>query len=170
MTTKGLIVRNDWHKLTGQQILTLFYENFSAVAIQPGIEIVNRLKMLEICTLEILEDRSSSTVYRIRETDEVFQIFQPEGKLFSYTTEDYYLQEPIDSLVKEYSKKDPIFKIEKVSDSRDIVQHLKPPKFRALFVDGNFNKVEWIDRPPEDITKIAKLIRKMGSFYTSYIK
>jgi hypothetical protein len=170
MVTRGVIFRDDWHKLSDQQILTLFYENFNAVAIQPGVEIVNRLKMLEVCTLEILEDRSTSTVYRIRQTDEVFQIFQPEGKLFSYNTEDYYLQEPIDNLVKEYSKKDPIFEIEKVSDSRDIVQHLRPPKFRALFVDGTFNKVEWIGQPPEDITKIAKLMQKMGTFYTSYIK
>ena len=113
---KGVIFRNDWNLLGLKQIDNLFNELFSDVAIQPGIDIVNRLKMLEVCTLEILEDRSSSTVYRIRQTDEVFQIFQPDGKLFIYTTEDYYLQKPIDELVKGYSKKDPIFKIEKVSD------------------------------------------------------
>jgi hypothetical protein len=45
---------------------------------------------------------------------------KPEGKLFSYSTEDYYLQEPIDDIVKEYPKKDPIFKIKKVSDFYDI--------------------------------------------------
>ena len=74
---KGVIFRNDWHQLGLKQIDDLFNELFSDVAIQPGIEIVNRLKMLEVGTLEILEDRSSSTVYRIRQTDEVFQIFQP---------------------------------------------------------------------------------------------
>ena len=167
---KGVIFRNDWHLLGLKQIDSLFNELFSDVAIQPGIDIVNRLKMLEVGTLEILEDRSSSTVYRIRQTDEVFQVFQPEGKLFSYTTEDYYLQEPLDDIVKEYSKKDPIFKIEKVSDFRDVVHHLKTPKFRALFVDGTFDKVEWIDQPPEDITQVTKLMRKMGAFYTSYVK
>ena len=167
---KGVIFRNDWHLLGGKQIDSLFNELFSGVAIQPGIDIVNRLKMLEVCTLEILEDRSSSTVYRIRQTDEVFQIFRPDGKLYSYTTEDYYLQEPIDDLVKEYSMKDPIFKIEKVSDLKDIVHHLKLPKFRALFVDGTFDRVEWIDQPPEDISQIPKLLKKMGAFYTSYVK
>jgi hypothetical protein len=126
--------------------------------------------MLEVCTLEILEDRSSSTVYRIRQTDEVFQIFKPDGKLLNCTTEDYYLQKPVDDLVKEYSKKDPIFKIEKVSDIRDIVHHLQTPKFRALFIDGTFDKVEWIDQPPEDISQIPKLLRKMGAFYSSYVK
>ena len=109
-------------------------------------------------------------MYRIRQTDEVFQIFAPDGKLLNYTTEDYYLQVPVDDLVKEYSKKDPIFKIEKVSDIRDIVHHLKTPKFRALFIDGTFDKVEWIDQPPEDISQIPKLLRKMGAFYSSYVK
>jgi hypothetical protein len=167
---KGVIFRNDWHLLSQKDIDSLFYEHFADVAILPGIEIVKRLKMMEVCTLEILEDRSSSTVYRIRQTDEVFQIYQPDGKLISYTTEDYYLQKPIDDLVREYSKKDPIFKIEKVSDFKEIVHHLKSPKFRALFVDGTYDKMEWIDQPPEDITQIEKLMKKMGAFYTSYVK
>jgi hypothetical protein len=167
---KGVIFRNDWHLLSPKQIDSLFNEHFADVAIQPGIDIVKRLKMIEVCTLEILEDRSSSTVYRIRQTDEVFHIFQPDGKLFSYTTEDYYLQKPIDDLVKEYSKKDPIFKIEKVSDLKEIVHHLKSPRFRALFVDGTYDKMEWIDQPPEDISQIEKVMKKMGAFYTSYVK
>jgi hypothetical protein len=167
---KGVIFRNDWHLLGLKQIDSLFNELFSDVAIQPGIEIINRLKMLEVCTLEILEDRSSSTVYRLRQTDEVFQIYQPDGKLISYSTEDYYLQKPIDDLVKEYSKKDPIFKIEKVSDFREIVHHLKSPKFRSLFVDGTYDKMEWIDQCPEDISQIEKIMKKMGAFYTSYVK
>ena len=167
---KEVIFRNDWHQLGKKQIVDLFNEHFTGVTIQPGESIIKRLKMQEVCTIEILEDRSSSTVYRIRQTDEVFQIYQPDGKLFSYTTEDYYLQKPIDDLVREYSKKDPIFKIEKVSDLIDIVHHLKSPKFRALFVDGTFDKVEWIDHPPEDISEIPKLLRKMGAFYSSYVK
>ena len=167
---KGVIFRNDRHLLSHIQIDSLFNEHFVDVVIQPGIDIVKRLKMMEVCTLEILENRSSSTVYRIRQTDEVFHIFQPDGKLFSYTTEDYYLQKPIDDLVKEYSKKDPIFKIEKVSDFKDIVHHLKSPRFRALFVDGTYDKMEWIDQPPEDISQIEKVMKKMGAFYTSYVK
>jgi len=167
---KGVIFRNDWHLLSQKQIENLFNEHFAEVAIQPSIDIVKRLKMMEVCTLEILEDRSSSTVYRIRQTDEVFHIFQPDGKLIIYTTEEYYLQKPIDDIVKEYSKKDPIFKIEKVSDFKEIVHHLKSPKFRALFVDGTYDKMEWIDETPEDISQIEKLMKKMGAFYTSYVK
>lgn len=167
---KGVIFRNDWHLLGLKQIDSLFNELFSDVSIQPGIEIVNRLKMLEVCSLEILEDRSSSTVYRIRQSDEVFYVFQLDGDLFRYTTEDYYLKEPIDELVKEYIKKAPVFKIEKVSDRRDVIHHLKPPRFSALFIDGTFDKVEWIDLPPEDVSQISKLMRKMGAFYASFFR
>ena len=167
---KGVIFRNDWHLLGLKQIDDLFNEIFSNVAIQPGIEIVNRLKMLEVCSLEILEDRSSSTVYRIRQTDEVFHFFQPRGDLFRYTTEDYYQKQPTDELVKEYIKKAPVFKIEKVSDHRDVIHHLKTPKFRALFIDGTIDKVEWIDQPPEDISQTSKLMRKMGAFYASFFR
>jgi hypothetical protein len=167
---KEVIFRNNWHLLKPSQIDSLFNEHFADVAVQPGIDIVKRLKMMEVCTLEILEDRSSSTVYRIRQTDEVFQIFKSDGKLFTYTTEEYYLQKPTDELVKEYAKKDPIFKIEKVSDFKEIIHHLKSPKFRALFVDGTYDKMEWIDQPPEDISQIEKLMKKMGAFYTSYVK
>lgn len=167
---KEVIFRNDWHQLGEKQIVDLFNQHFTGVTIQPDESIIKRLKMQEVCTLEILEDRSSSTVYRIRQTDEVFQIFKPDRKLLSYTTEDYYLKRPIDDLIKEYSKKDPIFKIEKVSDFKEIVHHLKSPKFRALFVDGIYDKMEWIDQPPEDISQIEKLMKKMAAFYTSYVK
>ncbi len=167
---KGVVFRNDWHLLGLKQIDSLFNELFSNVAIQPGIEIVNRLKMLEVCSLEILEDRSRSTVYRIRQTDEVFQIFQSGGDLFRYTTEDYFQKQPSDELVKEYIKKAPVFKIEKVSEHRDVIHHLRPPKFRALFVDRTFDKLEWIDQPPEDISQIPKLMRKMGAFYASFYR
>ena len=167
---KGVIFRNDWHTLGEKQMQDLFNEHLSDASILPGIDIVKRLKMLEVCTLEILEERSGSSVYRIRQSDEVFQIFRADGKLLSYTTEDYYLQIPVDDLVKEYAKKDPIFKIEKVSDIKDIVHHLKTPKFQALIIDGTFDKVEWIDQPPEDISQIPKLLRKMGAFYSSYVK
>ena len=167
---KGVIFRNDWHKLGLKQIDDLFNESFSDVAIQPGIEIVDRLKALEVGSLEILEDRSSSTVYRIRQTDEVFHFFQPGGDLFRYTTESYYQVEPIDELVKEYIKKAPVFKIERVIDHREVIHHLKPPKFSALFIDGTFDKVEWIDQPPQDITQVTKLMRKMGAFYASFYR
>lgn len=164
---KGVLFRNDWHLMSQKQIINLFKLYFTEVTVQPSIDIVDRLKMMKVCTLELLEDRGSSTVYRIRQTDEVFQIFKSDGKFYSFNTEGYHLQKPSDELIKEFIKKDPVFKIEKVSEFKDIVHHLKSPKFRALFVDGTYDKMEWIDQPPEDISKRGKLMKKMGAFYTS---
>jgi len=167
---KGVIFRNDWHILTGYQIIKLFDEHFPDVAVQPNTDVVSRLKLLEVCTLEILEDRSCSSVYRIRQTDEVFQIFQLNGDLFRYTTEDYYLKKPIDKLVKEFFRKESVFKAEKLSQGKYIIEHLKSPKFKVLFDDGTYDQVEWIDKAPSDPLQIAKLMRKAGAFYSSYLK
>jgi hypothetical protein len=30
--------------------------------------------------------------------------------------------------------------------------------------------MEWIDEPPEDVSQIAKLMRKMGAFYASFFR
>ena len=61
------IFKDNWHLLTGEQIVSLFDEHFSDVTIQPNFPIVQRLKMLEVATLELMENRSSSTVYRIKQ-------------------------------------------------------------------------------------------------------
>jgi hypothetical protein len=167
---KGVVFRNDWHTLGENKIQNLFNESFKNVTILPNTNIVNRLRILKTGSLELMEDRSSSTVYRIRQTDEVFQIFQPGGEFFRYNTEDYYQVKPIGELVGEYVTKAPVFKIEKVSAHRDVIHHLKPPKFSALFIDGTFDKVEWHDEPPEDVSEISKLMRKMGAFYASFFR
>lgn len=109
-------------------------------------------------------------MYRIRQTDEVFQIFQLNGDLFRYTTEDYYLKKPIGKLVKEFFRKESVFKAEKLSQGKYIIEHLKFPKFKALFNDGKCDQVEWIDKAPSDPLQIAKLMRKAGAFYSSYLK
>ncbi|HPV55479.1 MAG TPA: hypothetical protein PKW61_00005, partial [Tenuifilaceae bacterium] len=105
------IFKDNWHLLTGEQIMSLFKEQFTEVTIEPNFAIVQRLKMLEVATLELMENRSSSTVYRIKQYDEVYQIFQSNGEYFVYDTEDYYNAETVDKLLKSYIKKEPVFTI-----------------------------------------------------------
>jgi hypothetical protein len=109
-------------------------------------------------------------VFRIRQTDEVFQIFQLGGRVFFYTTDEYYITKPIDKLVKEFFRKASVFKAEKLSQGKYIIEHLKVPKFRALFDAGTCNQVEWIDKAPLHPLQIAKLMRKARAFYSSYLK
>jgi len=169
---KGVIFRNDWHLLTGLQIVELFDKNYDDVTIQPNIDIVKRLKLLEVATLEILENRSCSTVYRIKQYDEVFQIFQPNGDTFFYDTDDYYVEKPIDDLIKDYAKKEPVFKALNQPNGDVIVEHLKQPRFKICFKKGakSSEDIVWLDGMPTDFSIIPRLLRKAGAFYNSYKK
>jgi hypothetical protein len=162
------IFKDNWHLLTGEKIVSLFDEHFDDVTIQPNFTIVQRLKMLEVATLELMENRSSSTVYRIKQYDEVFQIFQPNGDYFVYDTEDYYNAEIVDKLLKSYIKKEPVFTISEVSKNRMVVERLKPPRFCVTFEGNESKNVVWIDKEPDSVSTIANLMRKAGAFYNSY--
>lgn len=167
---KGVIFRNDWHLLTSPRIEGLFAEHFTGVTIEPNKDIISRLKELEIATFEILENRSSSTVYRIRQTDEVFHLDQPSGVTYKLNTEEYFSRQPLDELLTNYLRKDPVFKGDYAGDGKYIIEHLKEPRFRALFINSSCDRVDWIDQPDIDATKLEKLMRKMSAFYASYIR
>jgi len=162
------IFKDNWHLLTGEQIMSLFKEQFTEVTIEPNFAIVQRLKMLEVATLELMENRSSSTVYRIKQYDEVYQIFQSNGEYFVYDTEDYYNAETVDKLLKSYIKKEPVFTISDVSKNRMVVERLKPPRFCVTFEGNESKNVVWIDKEPDNVSTIANLMRKAGAFYNSY--
>lgn len=167
---KGVIFREDWHLLAGPQIEGLFSEHFKDVTIEPNMDIVTRLKDLEIATLEILENRSNSTVYRIRQTDEVFHLDQLSGVMYKLNTGEYFSQQSLDELLMNYVRKEPVFKGDYAGDGKYIIEHLKEPRFRALFINGSCDRVDWIDQPDIDASKLEKLMKKMGAFYTSYSK
>lgn len=162
------IFKDNWHLLTGEQFVSLFKEQFTEVTIEPNFAIVQRLKMLEVATLELMENRSSSTVYRIKQYDEVYQIFQSNGEYFVYDTEDYYNAETVDKLLKSYIKKEPVFTISDVSKNRMVVERLKPPRFCVTFEGNESKNVVWIDKEPDNVSTIANLMRKAGAFYNSY--
>jgi len=169
---KGVIFRNDWHLLTGLQIVDLFDKNYDDVTIQPNIDIVKRLKLLEVATLEILENRSCSTVYRIKQYDEVFQIFQPNGDTFFYDTDDYYVEKPIDDLIKDYAKKEPVFVAEMQLNGDTVILYTKEPRFKITFKKGanSSEDVVFLNKPPTDFSIMPNLLRKAGAFYASYLR
>lgn len=162
------IFKDNWHLLTGEQIVSLFKKHFTEVTVEPNYAIVQRLKMLEVATLELMENRSSSTVYRIKQYDEVYQIFEMNGEYFVYDTDDYYNAKEVDKLLQAYLKKEPVFTISEVSRDRMVVEHLKEPRFKCVFADDEYKDTIWIDEIPSDVSKIAKLLRKAGAFYKSY--
>lgn len=177
------IYHHAWHKLSNEQIVNLFDQTFGnsirpatsgagvQVTIAPNLTIVNGLRQLGTATLELLENRTGSTIYRIRETGIVYQLCQPNGDLFEFDDyDDYRSAEPIDSEMTIYYAKRTKFTVEK-KDGKLYISHHEPPLFTAQWVGGmnGVDNIVWHEQP-QSISEVAKLLRKAGAFMNSYFK
>lgn len=162
-----------WHLLTGVQIIDLFDEHFDNATIQPNKQIVTRLKMLEVATLEILENRTASSIYRIKQTGEVYQIIDTDGTTFEFNDyEDYQQASPVDELIEAFVAKEPVHVI-KEEDGQLFIYRLKPPRFKARYVANdplsNLQDIEFSDEVT-NVSEMASLMRKAGAFIANYLK
>lgn len=160
-----------WHMLTSQQIVELFNNNFSGVTIAPSEDIVMRCKIMEIATLECLENRTLSTIYRIRQTGEVYQLTRPRGEILEYDNyESYLAYNPIDEPLEIFTSKDPVHVLENINDVL-YIKRLKFPRFVAKYSENSLNdlsEISWLDQEP-DTLEIAKLLRLARAFLTNYL-
>jgi hypothetical protein len=171
---KHVVHSASWHYLTGTQIVAAFNDAFPGVAIAPCMQIVQQLKDMEVGTLELLEDRTGSAVYRIRETGAVYQVCQPDGTLFEYDDYDSYLEEdPVDELISAYATREPVHVLQRVGDDIWVIRN-KPPRFRAKYTPedrlNNLGVIEWIDKAPDNPMKLISLLRKAAAFLGKKIK
>jgi hypothetical protein len=179
---KKEIYHHAWHQLSGEEIVKLFDNNFGSstdvapdgtdITIAPNMQIVMDLKELQTATLELLENRESSTVYRIRQTGIVYQIFQPDGKTFYFDDYEQYLQsDVIDQPITIYAPKPLKFTAEKVGDKL-MVKHHEPPQFEAEWIGGvhGVENVKWEHGQPSDFMEIPRLMQKLGAFMKTYFK
>lgn len=161
-----------WHKLSNEEIVRFFDESFDTMTIQPNMNLVFYLRILKSATLEVLENRTSSTVYRIRQTGFVYQICQPNGDTFEYEDYESYLQEePLDKPIEIFAPKPLKFTAETINGEL-IITHLEPPHFKAKWI-GGFKGFDFIEEPnfnSLDVSKMAKLLRKAGAFVNQYFK
>jgi hypothetical protein len=179
---KKEIYHNAWHKLSGEEIITLFDNNFgssisqapdgTSVKIAPNMQIVIDLKELGNATLELLENREASTIYRIKQTGIVYQLCQPNGDLLEFDDYEQYLQaEPIDKPITIYAPKPLKFTAEKVGDKL-IVKHHEPPQFEGEWIGGvhGVENVKWPNGQPSDFMEVPRLMQKLGAFMNTYFK
>lgn len=170
---KKFIHHQNWHYLTGQQIVDLFNETFSDVQIQPNMAIVLQLKAMEAATLECLEDRTASTIYRIRQTGVVYQLCQPNGDLFEYDDyESYQQDEPVDELVTKFEEDSPVHIVYE-KNGKTYIERKQPPRFKAIYTGKEMHEieiVEWIDKEPVGMMELPRLLRKAGAFLHSYFR
>jgi hypothetical protein len=169
----GQVHSQQWYLLTDKQMADLFHANFKSVTILPNIALIHRLKVLRSATLECLENRTCSTVYRIRQTGMVYQICQSgdDPGLFEYDSfESYQANNPIDELIEAFISKD-LVHIIRETEGVLYIERLKFPRFRAKYVPGrdNLQSIEWIDEQPIN-NKTFSLFRKAEAFISNYFK
>lgn len=165
-----IINRSNWEFLTNEEIVELFDIYFPNVTIQPNMEVVNELRRLGMATLELYENRSGSSVYRIRQTGEVFQIEMYEGKTFRYDdSEAYRNDEPFDQEVESFEIEDPKYIFTEGPDGL-VVKRTKQPRFTARYIPDKLNNIdiiEWID--PVRAERLPEIMRTLSDAITRYI-
>lgn len=159
--------------MTNQDIVNAFDAVFPDVAIQPNMALVMELRELGVATLELLEDRSSSSVYRIRDNDVVYQIECEEGEFWSYESyEEYLEQEPIDSLLISFATPPKTYVITR--DGNEIyITRTKSPRFKARYTPGGNNSdleiMEFTD-PVQSHTQAANIMRQASGQIAKYLR
>jgi hypothetical protein len=165
---------NYWHMLAGRQIADLFDTNFEDVTCKPSYDIGMQLKSLEVATLQLIENRTESTIYRIFETGVVYQVCQPEGAHFEFEDyESYQLEESFDRLIKIYIQDDPDHRIVE-QDGKIYIDRLKSPAFKGCYSPENpLNSIEileWVDQMPETVSELSYILRRAGRFLSKYLE
>jgi hypothetical protein len=162
-----------WHKLDNSMIADIFQKNLSEMTIQPGQIVVNDLKIAGFAMLEVIENRTASTVYRIKQTGLVYQVCQPNGDTYEFAdVEDYRQEVPIDELMAEFIVKDIKFTAQTNEHGELWITRHEPPRFKARWVGGleGLDNIQWIDQPGDDVMKLAQIMRKAGAFINAYMK
>jgi hypothetical protein len=147
------VYHSRWHELSDQHIENLFKKYLGATTVSP-FALLPKLRKLEVATLELIEDRTQSTVYRIRETGQTYTLpamLQDEPKTL-------------------YKNKPPVFIIRESENSCQI-ERIKPPRFTAnydLETKELFN-ITWLDAEPI-LTSLNSTLKKAALFLRDNVK
>lgn len=160
-----------WQQLSNEDIVKLFDRYFDDVAIQPNAAIVAELRLLKSATLELLEDRWSSSVYRIRETGVVFQIEQENGEYWVYDSyEDYLSDPPMDELRESFVRPPKTYEV--IDQQGDIftIKRNKPPRFKAKYNRAT-GDIELFDKEDAfDPFLAPNYARRIGEMVSKFLK
>jgi hypothetical protein len=160
---------NNWNKLPALRILELIRQFIEPVFVKPTDRIISDLKHQGSATLEVLEDRSHSTVYRIRETGVVYHLYQ-DGQLHIHQHyDDYKESHHEDALVNIFEAKEVVYRIT-YKGEQPLLERLKKPRFKSTFfiVDGviTLQDVEWFEQADGETQRNAAL--KKGIMFLKF--
>lgn len=166
------VFHNSWNELDGKALMLFLSSSLPSLAVLPDFKLLKELKRLKTATLEVLELRTESTVFSIRQTGEVFHVFQ-NTRSCTYKSYQEYLDctAPVDSLLSLLSAKPAAHHFYEVEGKYYVVR-LKHPRFVAL-LSGAHGRVtaeitQWIDQKPQAVSSLS-LVRKAEAFAKAYI-
>lgn len=160
-----------WNELSNDDIVSMFNRYLDDVAIHPNALIVSELRELKAATLEVLEDRTMSTVYRIRETGVVFHVEAENGECWAYDDFDDYLQDdPIDELVNSFVSQPKSYEIIDQTGNVFTVRRNKPPRFKARY-NMETGDIELFDNEDAfDLLSAPKYARRISEVIAKFLK
>lgn len=173
---KKFIHRYDWNLYSFQQAQDIFKDQFPNITCSPDQILFNELRGQHRGTLELLENRSESTVFRIKELATCYQVTKSGNCLQFNDFETYQVKPPFDKLLEQFTVPNITFSVNPQTDGSILVSRNKSPKFKAtylpndsLLTTGEINLIneEWIDQV-EDQDK-QKIKRKLALFLKKYI-
>ena len=162
-----MIFRNDWHELSPGSIFKLLSDNFIVLTAPPSQGVIAALQKQGIATLQVMENRSLSTSYRVWQTDEVFlcSSLVEYAKEFS-STEEYFSVNHRDALLAQYTRKKPVFVGKRTGLSSCFIKHIKEPQFYCHYDRGRLLSTSFSGATEPE----SKLLIKCDAFYKSYFK
>lgn len=159
------IFRKDWHLLTLDKAQRMVQTEFN-VTVLPNSQLIQKLARLKIATLELIEIRTHSIAYRIRQTDEIFLI-NDIGECQVYSSQLYFDSFKTDILIESIKQKDVVFKGQLADNNEVIISYLKQPAFSMVFKENQLKNIIWENEKPEKDV-IFKLEKKAISFFNAY--
>lgn len=163
------IYKNNWDTLSILEINEAF-KSFGNITMMPSDIIVKKIMTFGTATLELLENRTESTLFRFRQLDLVYHVFENQTR--EYTSFQQYQNTRIeDELIKSFEKKAVVFKFIENQD-KIIVEYLKYPRFIAEYStdkEAVIKVTNWIDADPNDASVNHKLLKKAFLFMKNYL-
>lgn len=180
---KKQIYHHHWQRLSVEDtygfILFVFGNQTQAahdgtqVTCSPPIKTIKHLRLLNSATLELLENREHSTVYRIKQTNLVIQVKQDACIEFD-GYDDYHLNANTsnDKLLTQYEVDKLKFTAKFDSHGQLFIYHHEHPPFKARYIGGNLSNFDSFE--PDDVFNklesdaATKLLQKANAFLMSY--
>ena len=168
------LYQTDWNRFTMDEMHAYFREQLAAyqVTVLPTEEVCLRLLAAGQAALDVVENRTGSTAYRLTETDQVFQCFQDGQSRVVYGLAAYQGTPKQDELKENFQVRPNRMALRPTPDGL-LVLHLDSPELvvMASIVDGQLlitglygNELEYLTPEEEEAVRyIRKRLERYGS-------